>query len=187
MVSPWRSTKGVKPDALKGTSPVLNGGDEETGLCRPRFVATQLECGLASCGCMVSLVLKSCWLIAADPHRGRVHFITTASRFPPEFSTLWTGGRRRQRGERGRWRGAILARAETGATAALEPFDLALFADDVERLLATPDADVLRVLHRPFAVADYHLSAKCDGCPYNYCGPQVCWLPQMRPGTSEAR
>jgi hypothetical protein len=26
---------------------------------------------------MVSLVLKSFWLIAADPHRGRVHFITT--------------------------------------------------------------------------------------------------------------
>src|SRR5712692_9702910 len=44
MVSLWRSTKGVKPDALKGASPVLNGGDEETGLCRPRLVATQLEC-----------------------------------------------------------------------------------------------------------------------------------------------
>ena len=45
MVFPWRSTKGVKPDALKGARPVLNGGDEETGLCRPRLVATQLECG----------------------------------------------------------------------------------------------------------------------------------------------
>ena len=43
MVFPWRSTKGVKPDALKGARPVLNGGDEETGLCRPRLVATQLE------------------------------------------------------------------------------------------------------------------------------------------------
>jgi hypothetical protein len=64
-------------------------------------------------------------------------------------------------------RGAILARAEAGVTTALEPFDLALFTDDVERLLATPDADVLRVLHRPLAIADYHLSAKCDGCPYN--------------------
>ena len=39
-------------------------------------------------------------------------------------------------------RGAILAHAEAGATAALEPFDLALFDDDLERLLATPDADV---------------------------------------------
>ncbi len=26
--------------------PVLNGGDEETGLFRPRLVATQLECGI---------------------------------------------------------------------------------------------------------------------------------------------
>jgi len=47
MVSPWRLTKGVKPDALKGASPVLNGGDEETGLGRPRLVATQLECGFS--------------------------------------------------------------------------------------------------------------------------------------------
>src|SRR5262249_23494623 len=27
--------------------------------------------------------------------------------------------------------------------------------------------DILRVLHQPFASADHHLSAKCDGCPYN--------------------
>src|SRR5262249_7871716 len=64
-------------------------------------------------------------------------------------------------------RGAVMARAETESAAVLEPFDLALFADDVERILATPDADILRVLQRPFAVTDYHLSAKCDGCPYN--------------------
>src|SRR5439155_26587662 len=64
-------------------------------------------------------------------------------------------------------RGAILAHGEAGTTAALEPFDLTLFDDDLERLLVTPDADVLRVLHRPFAIADAHLSAKCDGCPYN--------------------
>jgi hypothetical protein len=63
--------------------------------------------------------------------------------------------------------GAIVARDDAGATAALQPFDLALFDDDLERLLAMPDADVLRELHRPFAVTDYHLSAKCDGCPYN--------------------
>jgi hypothetical protein len=64
-------------------------------------------------------------------------------------------------------RGAILTHGEAGATAALVPFDLALFADDIERLLTTPDADILRVLHRPLAIADAHLSAKCDGCPYN--------------------
>src|SRR5215813_9580293 len=44
VVCPQRRTEGVKPDALKGASPVLNGGDEETGLVRPRLVATQLEC-----------------------------------------------------------------------------------------------------------------------------------------------
>jgi len=42
MVSPWRLTTGVKPDALKGASPVFNGSDAETGLCRPHLVATQL-------------------------------------------------------------------------------------------------------------------------------------------------
>ncbi len=39
-------------------------------------------------------------------------------------------------------RGAIVARAEEGTATTLEPFDLALFEDDIERLLATPDADV---------------------------------------------
>jgi hypothetical protein len=63
--------------------------------------------------------------------------------------------------------GAIMARAEMGSMATLQPFDLALFDDDLERLLATPDADAPRVLQRPLAVAEYHLSAKCDGCPYN--------------------
>ena len=42
MVTPWRSIKGAEPDAVKAASPVLNGGDEETGLYRPRLVATQL-------------------------------------------------------------------------------------------------------------------------------------------------
>src|SRR5437667_762411 len=36
--------------------------------------------GLASYGCMVALVLQSFWLIEAEPHRGRVHFITTVKR-----------------------------------------------------------------------------------------------------------
>jgi len=49
MVTPWRLIKGAEPDALKGASPVLNGGDEETGLVRPRLVATQRECGKSVC------------------------------------------------------------------------------------------------------------------------------------------
>jgi hypothetical protein len=39
---PWRVIKGVKPDALKGARPVFNGGDKETGLCRPGLITTQL-------------------------------------------------------------------------------------------------------------------------------------------------
>ena len=37
-----RRIEGAKPGAVKAASPVLNGGDEETGLDRPRLVATQL-------------------------------------------------------------------------------------------------------------------------------------------------
>jgi insertion element IS1 protein InsB len=39
--STWRRTSGAAPDAMKVARPVLNGGDEETGLSRPRLVATQ--------------------------------------------------------------------------------------------------------------------------------------------------
>ena len=38
-----RRIAGAKPGAVKAASPVLNGGDEETGLDRPRLVATQLS------------------------------------------------------------------------------------------------------------------------------------------------
>jgi hypothetical protein len=44
-MSTLRSIEGVQPGAVKAASPFLNGGDEETGLVRPRLVATQLECG----------------------------------------------------------------------------------------------------------------------------------------------
>jgi len=69
-------------------------------------------------------------------------------------------------------RGAVVARQDELSAAALEPFDLALFEDEIERLIAAPESEVMRVLHRPFALADYHLSAKCDGCPYN----AVCFI-----------
>src|SRR5215468_7840134 len=36
-----RGTAGAKPYTMKVVRTVLNGGDEETGLCRPRLVATQ--------------------------------------------------------------------------------------------------------------------------------------------------
>src|SRR5437763_10468167 len=37
-----RGTAGAKPYTMKVVRTVCNGGDEETGLCRPRLVATQL-------------------------------------------------------------------------------------------------------------------------------------------------
>src|SRR5215475_2934724 len=44
----WKSTReGNSLVAYSTARPVLNGGDEETGLCRPRLVATQLECGIS--------------------------------------------------------------------------------------------------------------------------------------------
>ena len=40
----WRLTEGVEPDAVKAASPVLNGGDKETGSKEnPRLVPTQLK------------------------------------------------------------------------------------------------------------------------------------------------
>jgi hypothetical protein len=39
-------TEGAKPYTMKVVRTVFNGGDEETGLVRPRLVATQLESGL---------------------------------------------------------------------------------------------------------------------------------------------
>ena len=40
-------TEGAKPYTMKVVRTVFNGGDEETGLVRPRLVATQLECGIS--------------------------------------------------------------------------------------------------------------------------------------------
>jgi len=44
---PWRRTAGAEPCEVKASSTVLNGGDEETGLFRPRLVATQLPRALS--------------------------------------------------------------------------------------------------------------------------------------------
>ncbi len=44
----WKSTReGNSLVAYSTASPVLNGGDEETGLVRPRLVATQRECAFS--------------------------------------------------------------------------------------------------------------------------------------------
>lgn len=64
-------------------------------------------------------------------------------------------------------RGAIVARdTALPADGAWETFDLALYDDEIERLVAAEDSDVARAV-RAGAAARYHLRAACDGCPYN--------------------
>jgi hypothetical protein len=58
----WRRTSGAAPDAVKVARPVLNGGDEETGLSRPRLVATQLECGKSHARCWSASLKRSAML-----------------------------------------------------------------------------------------------------------------------------
>jgi hypothetical protein len=63
--------------------------------------------------------------------------------------------------------GAIVARdTRLPADGAWETFDLALYDDEIERLVASPDSDVARAV-RAGQAARYHLRAACDGCPYN--------------------
>jgi len=48
-----------------------------------------------------------------------------------------------------------------------QTFDLALFDDEIERLIAAPDSDVWRAVRAGAGGAAYHLRPSCDGCPYN--------------------
>lgn len=70
-VGPQRRTKGVKPSAVKAASSVLNGGDEETGLVRPRLVTTQLECEKGGAGCHGGSPSPSQGLVSPRPRGDR--------------------------------------------------------------------------------------------------------------------
>jgi len=62
--------------------------------------------------------------------------------------------------------GAVAARG--GSTEdGWEPFDLSLYDDEIERLVAAPSSDVARAALAGRGRARYHLRAACDGCPYN--------------------
>jgi hypothetical protein len=64
--------------------------------------------------------------------------------------------------------GAIIARGAARAGEKLyAPFELQLYDDEIERLAGAEDSDVARVVAGSFEAARYHLSPKCDGCPYN--------------------
>ncbi|HVF91267.1 MAG TPA: AAA domain-containing protein [Blastocatellia bacterium] len=63
--------------------------------------------------------------------------------------------------------GAIAARDSDFAEGKWNLFPLALFIDEIERLIAAPDSDVARAASETFDSAQYHLGPHCDGCPYN--------------------
>ncbi|HEV2880945.1 MAG TPA: AAA domain-containing protein [Pyrinomonadaceae bacterium] len=65
------------------------------------------------------------------------------------------------------FRGAIAARGSELAPDEIERFDLSLYLDEIEQLVAAADSDVVRAAGRGFTDAAYHLGAHCDGCPYN--------------------
>ncbi|HYH86369.1 MAG TPA: PD-(D/E)XK nuclease family protein, partial [Pyrinomonadaceae bacterium] len=65
-------------------------------------------------------------------------------------------------------RGAVASReSKLTAEGAWETFDLSLYADEIERLVAEPDSDVARAVAVGKGGARFHLRAACDGCPYN--------------------
>jgi predicted RecB family nuclease len=65
-------------------------------------------------------------------------------------------------------RGAVVARDTVLPTDGdWETFDLALYADEIERLIAVPDSDVALAVGAGSEGARYHLRAACDGCPYH--------------------
>jgi hypothetical protein len=65
------------------------------------------------------------------------------------------------------FKGAIAARGSELALDKIEKFDLSLYLDEIEQLVAAADSDVASASAASFADANYHLGAHCDGCPYN--------------------
>lgn len=63
--------------------------------------------------------------------------------------------------------GAIASRDSEFVAGAWNAFDLTLFKDEINRLIAASDSDVARAAATSFSTAVYHLGSHCDGCPYN--------------------
>jgi CRISPR/Cas system-associated exonuclease Cas4 (RecB family) len=64
-------------------------------------------------------------------------------------------------------RGAIASRDIEFSPGSWNTFDLALFKDEINRLVAASDSDVARAAATSFSTAVYYLGSHCDGCPYN--------------------
>ena len=69
-------------------------------------------------------------------------------------------------------RGAVAARDAEFIQDGFQTFDLDLYLDEIEHLVAAPDSDVSRMLAKTFQTASYHLGSHCNGCPYN----AVCFI-----------
>jgi CRISPR/Cas system-associated exonuclease Cas4 (RecB family) len=69
-------------------------------------------------------------------------------------------------------KGAILSSGGVLSLTTVERFDLHLFEDEIERLVAAPQSDVERIKRKNLADVSYHLDARCDGCPFN----AVCFI-----------
>lgn len=63
--------------------------------------------------------------------------------------------------------GAIHLKGKTLSADEIETFELGLYADEIERLVAAEHSDVARVVKAAFADTVYHLNYNCDGCRYN--------------------
>ena len=68
--------------------------------------------------------------------------------------------------------GGVEQRETNTDPAASERFDLALYLDEIEHLVAAADSDVSRAAGATSESAAFHLGAHCDGCPYN----SVCFI-----------
>ncbi|HET9532984.1 MAG TPA: AAA domain-containing protein [Blastocatellia bacterium] len=69
-------------------------------------------------------------------------------------------------------KGAIARRNESIEEEEFKQFDLALYLDEIERLVAASDSDVARVARTALSDISYHLGPHCDGCRYS----SICFI-----------
>lgn len=68
--------------------------------------------------------------------------------------------------------GAIHLKGKTFSPESIDSFDMGLYADEIERLIAAENSDAVRVVKSEFDNTTYHLNYNCDGCRYN----TVCFV-----------
>lgn len=73
--------------------------------------------------------------------------------------------------------GAVASGASEFAPDKWTPFDLSLFADEIDRLIAVPDSDVARSTRSRFETATFRPGRHCDGWKYlrHECGERTLW------------